>query len=271
MNEIVICYSGGTDSTAAAALMAEKFDRLHLITYRHSGLAHVENSARNIEKLKELFGQDKFLHVIISTEKLYQMVTYANYLSDLKNHGLFVLSSCGLCHLAMHIRTLIYCLDHGITEVADGANKNSDHFPAQMAPVLEGIKEIYGRFGVNFSSPVFDYEFPEDLDWKHKFGLVDNVKPPSGKTTGQLLYEKGIMPEENVKGTPTDRKMQPRCFQLTMHNLFSLKYYIPRYGKDEYIEGTARFYKEKIEYFTGEIEKYLEDKEGSRLARVIEN
>jgi len=271
MNEIVIQYSGGTDSTAATVLVAEKYDRIHLITYKHSGLAKVENSARNIEKLKELFGKDKFLHVVMDTDKIYKMVSYSEYLKNIRDHGLFVLSSCGLCHFSMHIRTLIYCLDNSITETADGANKNSDHFPTQMEPVIMEVRKMYKHFGINYSNPVFDCVFPKDLDWKHKFKLPGTEEPPpEGMTTGKICAGKGILEKDNIKGTPTDRKMQPRCFGFTLHNLFSLKYYIPRYGFEEYIAETTNFYKHKVEYFTREIELYLENREKSKLSQVID-
>ena len=180
-----------------------------------------------------------------------------------------MLSTCGLCNLAMHIRTIIYCVDNGITEAADGANKNSDHFPSQMAPVIEDIKAMYLRFGINFNTPVFDFEFPENLDWKHKLGLPVKVNPPAGLTTGRFIYERGFTDAENVKGTKADKIMQPHCHHLMLHNLFALKYFIPRYGRQKYVEETTRFYKDKMEFVTTEIEKYLEDRKRGRLALAM--
>ncbi|MEW5946597.1 MAG: hypothetical protein AB1742_10405 [bacterium] len=270
MKQIAIKYSGGTDSTATAALMAEKFDRIHLVTCSHSGLKNVGNSARNIEKLMEIYGNDRFVHVILDVDRLYKMVTYADYLKNVRKHGFFVLTSCGMCHLSMHIRTLVYCMDNGIAEVADGSNKNSSLFPTQMETVIDEIRKMYARFGMNFTNPVYDYEFPTDIDWKHKFGLVRGApEPPPGTTTGQVLFNRGILDRENVKGTATDRGMQPRCFQLTLLNLFALKYYIPRHGMDEYRKGTTRFYSDKVDLFTRRLEQFFENRRGSILSRVI--
>lgn len=270
MKEIVVKYSGGTDSTAATALLAEKYDRVHLLTFRHSGIMNVENSSTNIKKLSELYGKEKFTHTIMDIENLASMVAFEDYFSNIRKHGFFVLGSCGLCKLSMHIRALIFCLDNNITEVADGANKNSSHFPAQMDVVLDEYKKMYGRFGVKFHNPVFDYEFPDEIYWQHKFGLVPADKPKEkGMTTGKVLSSKGILDKDNVKGTETDRKMQALCFQLLLLNIFALKYYIPRYGMEKYREATGRFYKERIGHFSERIEEFLNKREDSRLGRVI--
>lgn len=271
MKQIAIKYSGGTDSTAATALVAEQYDRVHLITYKHSGISNIGNSGRNIEKLKEIYGSEKFSHTVMDTDKLFRTVTYADYFQLVRKFGFFNLGSCGLCKLAMHIRTIVYCLDNGITSVADGANKNSDIFPAQMAPVLSELRGMYKRYGIEFVSPVFNYEFPEEIDWKHKFGLVSKPKKRTGeKTTGQVLFERGITPAENVKGTETDRKMQGLCFQLILLNLFALKYYIPKHGMEKYTAMTAEFYKEKISRFTRELDDYVDKKPGNLLSKVID-
>lgn len=267
MKQITVQYSGGTDSTATVALVAEKFDRVHLVTYKHSGISNVENSKYNITKLKELYGQNKFVHHIADIDRLFKMATYANYVANLRKYGFFNLATCGLCKLAMHLKTLVYCLENNIREVADGANKNSSHFPAQMKEVIDEFQKMYNHFDVIYSTPVFELGFPEDIDWLHKLGLASFAgksqepnRPKDEMTTGRVLFNKGILPEENVKGKSLDRKMQARCFQLTLLNAFALGYYIPKHGMEKYREITALFYKEKIEYFSPQVEQYMKNK-----------
>lgn len=264
MSRIAVMYSGGTDSTAAVTLLAETYQRIHMLTYKHSGLASIENSGFHLPRLRELYGSDKFEHIILDTDDLFNKVTYDNYFSNLREYGFFTLTSCGHCKLAMHIRTLMYCLENGISEVADGANKNMSHFPAQMIEVIAELKKMYQRFGVNYTSPVFDYDFPDGLDWFQKIGLAALTNQPfskkggpKGKTTGQLLVEKGILDQENVKGKEIDRKMQGRCFQLTLLNVFALNYFIPKHGIEKYREITKKYYKAKIDRFSNKIEQHL--------------
>ena len=276
MKNVAVMYSGGTDSTAAVALIADQFDKIDLVTCTHSGLSNINNSAYNLPKLQELFGRDKFNHIIFDVDSLFKRVTYAEYFRYLKQFGLFNLTSCGLCKLAMHLRTLIHCLDSGIQSVADGANKNMSHFPAQMIEVIDELRKMYDHFGIEYLNPVFDYEFPEDIDWVNKLGLaslpgVESIDEQKGNktTTGQVLTKYGILKKENVKGTETDRKMQGRCFQLTLLNIFALGYYIPTHGIERYRENVLLFYKQKIALFTQQVEQYLENRQESTLSKVI--
>ena len=79
----------------------------------------------------------------------------------------------------------------------------------------------------------------------------------------------GILEEENVKGTKTDRKMQGRCFQRTLLNTFALGYYIPTHGMELYRENVLLFYKQKIALFTKQVEQYLENSQQCTLYGVI--
>jgi hypothetical protein len=68
-------------------------------------------------------------------------------------------------------------------------------------------------------------------------------------TTGTIAYQNKILPQENIKGTSYDRKIQFRCFQQTIFNIFVHGYFIPKYGYSKYKKTCLQFYKEKIENF----------------------
>ena len=107
MKEIAVLYSGGTDSTCAAVLMLEQFECLHLLTYERFGLFHTENIGTNVKALREKFGEQRIKHIFINIDKLFKEVSYAKYWQTLINFGFLMLTTCGLCKLAMHIRTVI--------------------------------------------------------------------------------------------------------------------------------------------------------------------
>jgi len=299
MNEIAILYSGGTDSTAVAALSAKSFSTIRLITFRHSGHSRIENSARNVPLLREKFPETSFSHETFEIDPLYKYVTYVEYWRNLYRYGLFNLASCLFCRLAMHTRALIYCIENGIDTLADGANVNSTNFNEQMVEIVSEIQKFYCHFGLSYSAPVYHYDFPTDIDWFHKLGFSElspgtpNTdtsvqkldKPPilrfcCGKTswepdqpegvstTGQLLKRLEILPQENVKGTATDREMQPRCFQLVLLNLFAAGYYLPGFGLDRYRKSAHKLLKDKIHIIARQVEQYLENKHrGKRRGR----
>lgn len=279
--KIVVLFSGGTDSLLTSALMAEKFREVHLLTYHRFGFFATTNSELNVRKLKEKYGDTKFTHSIIKTDKLTKYVFNERYLRNLLKHGFFMLSNCGLCKLAMHIRTVIFCLDNNIRNVCDGANRNMRLFPDQMRNVLEEYRKMYARFGINHMSPVFELEYPQGLDYADRLHL-DRVLPAEGekddpdaekrkRTAGYKLCEMGLMPSENVKGTELDRKMQPRCFQFILSNIFINGYYLQDHTYEEYERETVKFQKEKIDFFIKLLDEYAEKGKKSRIAKLIED
>ncbi len=296
MSEIAILYSGGTDSTAAAALAAGAFSEVKLLTFRHSGHARIENSARNVRRLRDRFPDTRFVHEYYDIDRLYRYVTYAEYWKHLKRYGLFNLATCLFCRLAMHTRALVYCIENGIDQIADGANVNSTNFNEQMVEVVDEIQKMYCHFGITYSAPVYHYDFPTDIDWFHKLGLSeisrgrqepaapregrppalrfccgrtswDPDQPEGANTTGEILTKFGILDQDNVKGTPADREIQPRCFQLVLLNLFAVGYYLPGFGLDRYRHIAHRLLKDKITVIAREVERYLEKDKRSRLGR----
>lgn len=279
-NETATLFSGGTDSTLTAALMAEKFDKIHLITYDRFAFSSVMNPMVNVKKLRDKYGEDKFDFHVIKVEKLTRFVFYERYLHNIRKHGFFLLTICGLCKLAMHVRTVIFCLENGIPNVCDGANQGMHLFPAQMASVIKEYGDMYTRYGIAYSNPVFKYEGPQDLDFTDRLRLervLSRDKEPAtatavrnANTTGRKLYELGLMPSDNVKGTELDRKMQPRCFQFILFNVFVHWLYLADHTYDEYQDATVRFYKDKIAAMVAQLDDYTKNGDASRLAKMIE-
>ncbi len=277
--KIAILFSGGTDSTVAAALMAEKFDVVHLVTYDRFGLYSASNAITNIRKLKERSGSEKFVHSIIPINKIMKHVFYERYLRNVLKFRFFLVSNCGLCKLAMHVRTVIFCLENEIANVCDGANKGMRIFPDQMDCVLGEIKGMYSSFGIDYSNPVFNFAPPQDIDYPKKFNLQD-ILLPLGKggddildrkmTTGHKAYELGLLPSDNVKGTKIDRDMQGFCQQLVLSNIFILWYYLYDHDIKEYQDRSRIFYREKIKYFSGLLKEYQTNKLESKLFKLIE-
>jgi len=274
--EIAVLYSGGSDSTCAAALAAEKFERVHLLTYKRFGISFAENSLLNAQKLKDKFGKEKITHSILDVDKLCRHVSYSKYLYYAKKYGFFLLT-CGPCKLTLHLRSLIYCLDEHIGCVCDGANKNmAGIFPDQMQEVIDSLRELYLSYGIKYITPVFDFDYPENIGWADKLGLKElfELDTPDGNdaggmTTGKALFNMNILPAENVKGTKLDQKMQIRCFQFILFHIFANGYYVPIYGLDKYREAFMRFYKEKISDSRRMVDEYLKKGKGSRLYRLV--
>lgn len=276
MKEVVVIYSGGTDSTCAAALMAERYDKVHLLTYERFGLFSITNSKVNVRRLKDKFGEDKFTHQIINVDRLFKKVAYARYLHNLMKYRFFSLSACGQCKFTFHIRSLIYCLENNIAQVCDGVDKSMYLFPSHMPEVISEIKKMYSRYKITYTAPVFGFEPAKNIGYLDKLNLEilkrQTSQPESNSlnpTTGEMLFKMGIFPAKNLKGTKLDQQMQARCFQFILFYIFALWYYLPTHPYQRYKQECLDFYKEKIQYFEGLIDEYLKKGEKSRLSSLL--
>ncbi|HLD30232.1 MAG TPA: hypothetical protein VJC03_07805, partial [bacterium] len=220
MKEAAVAYSGGTDSTCAAALLLDRFERVTLLTYSRPGLFSPENSERNVRRLVRKYGGDRVTHRIIPLNRLYDFVSDDLRFHYMKKYGFLNLGGCGVCKLTIHLRTLVWCLDHGITSAADGSTRDLYLFPTQMEPVNREVKKMYSRFGLVYETPVYDTALPENSSLWDKILRAERLSDESGspgekggESTGVILYRLGLMPAPNVKGTLMDRHMQSRCYQ----------------------------------------------------------
>ena len=101
--EMSIMFSGGSDSTLAAALMMDHFDRIHLLTFFHSGIPLSEKSDINAAKLADKFGKVRIIHKFINFENLFKVLYYNSYLNSIiKYRSYLTPCSCIACQLAMH-------------------------------------------------------------------------------------------------------------------------------------------------------------------------
>ena len=253
-NACVVLFSGGTDSTLATVLQLEKFETTRLVTFDRLGIASVENSKINAQMLIDKYGKDRVVHSIINFDKTFKFLSYERYFKNLFKHGLMNLSTCGICKLGMHIHAIMYCKENNIVHVSDGANQGMDMFPAQMKPIIEQLKKLYSKYDIDYSNPVFEYEYPdegsfismENSNMLTSFPTVDAKKESFKKTAGQILFDKGLAPLPNVKGSSYDKKRQPRCFQFILFKMFANKYFLSSKTYEECVDQTVVFFKDKI-------------------------
>lgn len=228
----VVLYSGGCDSTLAAAVSADRYEKVRLITYNRLGFFKArENAMINLERLKQKFGADKFYFEIIDINNAFKRIQYDNYIYYIKKYGPICMSICGLCKLAMHWQTILYCMENSITDVCDGAVKEMSVFPTQnMDIALENTIKLYGDFNINYYNPVYEI----------------------GKDVEKILYDMQIIPSKKHKLTDADKQVV--CSQQILFAKF-VKYYLSEHSWDEYVKNLHDFYSEKINDIRNEISK----------------
>ena len=269
-----VFFSGGTDSTCVAAMLAERCHDIHLLTFTRHGISYAEHSAKAAAALAAKFPDTRFTHKIISTNRLFEYTAYHNYLPNLLRYGYYMLSSCTFCSLSWHARMAAYCLDNGITHVADGITRELLHYVGHMDANLKAARDFYARLGITYENPVRGWDIPPSTQFINKI-TQDYSKPQMsdpeklGNTTGRYLYEHGLLPSPDIKGSRLDQAMQIRCFDFFLYNMMVFWYQLSRKDYVAFEKDMHALYQDKLDQFEKLLEEYKKDGTASRMAALL--
>jgi len=138
-----VLFSGGTDSTLAAAQMLDECDRVTLLTFDPGFLLFIDNTKVHARKLQERFGKDRVEHQIIDIRHFIKDILGTDVTGDLREYG-FNMSSlvCLGCRLSMHAFAIYWCLQNKVPYLADGSIRAQSTIPEQMESVIRRIRHF---------------------------------------------------------------------------------------------------------------------------------
>jgi hypothetical protein len=237
-NEAVIHFSGGSDSTLAAALFAERFDRVHLLTYdRFSFIGAKDSTLLNYGRLCKTYGTEKFVRVVVPIGKWHKRIGYERYFHFAKKYKLAVVALM-FCKLSMYWYSALYALERGIATVGDGMVPYMDLYPDQNERIsLKRLRAFFQAFGIRYENPVYDFS--------------ENVE--------QMLYDRGITDIPRVRGTEND--LQVYYAEQVLFALF-LKYFVTKHSKAGYERIVGALFDEKIAWMEEKVRNRQGAEEG---------
>ncbi len=153
-----VLFSGGTDSTLAAAQMLEEFDRVTLLTFDPGYLLFINNTKVHAKKLAAHFGEDRVTHLILDIRHYIKDILGGDPVEDIKEYG-FNLSSlvCLGCRLSMHAFAITWCLENQVPYLADGSIRAQSTIPEQMETVIRRNRRFYSQvYGIHHFSPIYE-------------------------------------------------------------------------------------------------------------------
>jgi len=153
-----VLFSGGTDSTLAAAQMLDECDKVTLLTFDPGYLLFLENTRVHAVKLAERFGADRVEHQIIDIRHFIKDILGENLSGDLREYG-FNMSSlvCLGCRLSMHAFAIYWCLQNKVPYLADGSIRAQSTIPEQMESVIRRNRRFYSQeYGIRHFSPIYE-------------------------------------------------------------------------------------------------------------------
>jgi hypothetical protein len=244
-NEAIIHYSGGSDSTLCAALAAEEFDRVHLLTYdRLSFIGAKDYTAQNYQRLCKIYGEKKFVRRVIPIDFLHKKICYGDYFQMAREYRLAV-TALAFSKLAMHWCSALYALKHSVKCVADGAVPYMDMYPDQNEAIALGkLKTFFSNFEIQYRNPVYS--------------IHDTVET--------VLYDKGIMEVPEIRGTDQDKQVY--YLEQVILALF-IKYYMTTHGKKGYEEKMGSLYENRLAMMTKSIKDLDSDSHLRKFYEVL--
>lgn len=153
--EVALMFSGGLDSTAAALALADRYERVHLLTYRngYGHYYHHRTSRRAADLARE--ASCRFTWTLIESRRWFDRIVVDTLREDwLAHRSGFVW--CMGCKLAMHARSAAWCLENGILEMSDGSSSDTDEMVEQSLLSLSLIRFFYEDLDVDFGTPVYE-------------------------------------------------------------------------------------------------------------------
>ena len=195
-NEVVLMFSGGIDSLLAAVLLAKEYDKVHLLTFKKGYLEFgLKNSLPNIERLKALCGEDKFIPKIVNIKPLVRRFSIRSIVRDRLRYGTEVVW-CVACRTTMNTAAMLYALENKLAAISDGSNREqipgekhltgtAENYPS----VVSRLKDFAIRHGVEFATPVYDFGDREERRRKlGKLGFeIDYLSKDPSKTLKGML------------------------------------------------------------------------------------
>ena len=252
--QVAVMFSGGTDSTLAAAIGAETFKKVHLLTFHTSQMSHWERSRIGAQVLIGRYGADKVIHRIIDNDALFRKLHFSNYFMDLKKYGLYLTCLvCPACGVGFQVRSLVYCRKYGCRYLWDGLQSEgaSEHiYPGLHPDIQGGITELCRDYDVIRESPVYhisrtDYALYEK-------GLTDR----RGLKLRALL-DVDMQTEEYKKQLKLWHRTQADCVGNVVGLMYLVSAFLPRYGHEANKELMGSYFAERIEMARGFLERYF--------------
>ena len=225
--QVSLFFSGGADSTYSAVLLAQAYDRVHLLTFTHDGIGNTHKCKINADRLAARFGAKIVYHVVDGNE-LWRQLYLADYGRDRARYGAFLnTGACECCYLSWNAIAAVYNRRHGITNLAVGIDRDHSGFMYSASDQgIETMCRFHAGYGVRFFMPVYDE-------------LHTDVK----------LYEMGLTSEKHTKRPYqfyTTATTQGTCEFGLGHRLFA-QYSVVRHRPEDRQALAAAYFAEKLD------------------------
>jgi hypothetical protein len=234
--DVSVLFSGGADSTLSSFLLAERFRRVHLLTFTHLGCPRSEKPKINAAALIEHFGPAKVSHHIIDVDVLVRAIYRDRFAACFARYGFLAQNFCGSCKFGMLCAAIIYNAKHGIRYSASGSHMEGAGVWIEQMPHVNSqvIRPLFHEFGMEILTPVYYI-----------------------RGTDRIVYEKRLTEIEKTKFPRDNTDYQEWCNFSVQHNIYARGYYLQLWGQQKLNEISLGYAREKTPCMRRQIRKAI--------------
>lgn len=143
-NNVALLFSGGRDSSLACAMLAKKGYKIHLLTFNNGTIINLDLAELRYKELNDRFSGAIIAREIIPSYGLFKEIALIPIEKDFRKYETNLL--CMGCKLAMHVLSLIYCLENKIPIIADGYTEYQRTWIEQMPEAVQAVRKFHEEY-----------------------------------------------------------------------------------------------------------------------------
>ena len=151
-NGVLLLYSGGMDSTAAAVLLARQFPNVRLLTCAPPYILGCRRlTVSRVRALQQTFSQIEISQLFASNYSLLRRLRPLEAVRGAKSSLLF----CTACKLSMHLKAIEVSRREGLRYASSGIGVlEQQNFPDQLPDLESRVNRLYEDAGIRRISPL---------------------------------------------------------------------------------------------------------------------
>lgn len=150
----LVMFTGGRDSTLAAASLMLKGIPVHLFTANSGCSLHRKILSLRVDELRSRFGDLVVTHEVKDISGTFRSIAIENIENDilLFKKNLVLLGE----KIAIHVHVIDYCLRNGIKIINDGIASYQKEFPEQRMVAKEYFVQFMKEYSIEYRSPIYE-------------------------------------------------------------------------------------------------------------------
>ncbi|MEA1927297.1 MAG: hypothetical protein U9N73_03760 [Candidatus Auribacterota bacterium] len=151
-NGVLLLFSGGMDSIAAAVILCERFPRVRLLTCNPPFVLGCRSlTSARVRDLRKNFAGVEITQSFVNSFPMLRRLRPLEAAKDAKSSLLI----CTACKLSMHLKAIEVCRRDGICYASSGIGvREQQNFPDQIPDLEARVNALYADAGIERLSPL---------------------------------------------------------------------------------------------------------------------